>query len=395
MARRYVAAIGRLARVFFDGMDEPRRFVVVLSVVLGIWTVEHLYVGWRLLSLPVFGAGGGRRGLIVALVVGFLSYPLGRLLFHWGLHGAGRVLEYAGAVWMGTLFLFLFAFLAVDIVTLGGLVFRPVVMPLRIVATIVVLLGAGVAWWGGLKSPRIVHEEVRLPDLPPEADGLKIAHLSDIHLGTILGAGRLGTVIRLTDALAPDVIAIAGDLIDSDAGVVEQLVSQLQTLGAPRGVFVVLGNHEYYAGRTRARDLLHGAGYTVLDNQAVEVAPRVWVAGVPDARGSAQTGPPEADLAATLADVPGDDVVVLLQHSPEHEVEAARAGVDVMLNGHTHGGQIWPFHLMVKTAYPHIAGRYEIEGMTQLVSRGAGMWGPPMRLFAPAEIVLVTLRRAD
>jgi predicted MPP superfamily phosphohydrolase len=157
-------------------------------------------------------------------------------------------------------------------------------------------------------------------------------------------------------------------------------------------VLAVLGNHEYYAGRERSRALLRDAGFTVLDNAAVEIRPGAWIAGVPDARGGAQTGVPEADLAAALRGVPAEQAIVLLQHSPENEAEAAAAGIDLMLNGHTHGGQIWPFHLLVRTTYPRLAGRFRHGSMTQLVSRGAGSWGPPMRLLAPAEILLITLR---
>jgi predicted MPP superfamily phosphohydrolase len=228
--------------------------------------------------------------------------------------------------------------------------------------------------------------------LSPAADGLTIVHLTDLHLGTILGDDHLRTIIELTEGLGPDVVAITGDLVDGDAGVVEELLPRLVTLRAPEGVFAVLGNHEYYAGRERSRKLLRDAGFTVLDNAAIEIRPGAWIAGVPDAGGSAQTGAPEADLAAALRGVPAEQGIVLLQHSPESEPQAVSFGVDLMLNGHTHGGQLWPFHLLVKTRYPSLAGRYRHGPMTQLVSRGAGTWGPPMRLFAPREILHITLR---
>jgi predicted MPP superfamily phosphohydrolase len=172
---------------------------------------------------------------------------------------------------------------------------------------------------------------------------------------------------------------------------VEPLLPELRELTAPLGVFAVLGNHEYYAGPDRSREVLQHAGWTVLDNRAVEVAPGVVIAGVPDARGAAQTGAEPADLGATLDGVDPAAAIVLLQHSPGDEQAAADAGVDLMLNGHTHGGQIWPFHHLVALAYPKYAGVHRVGGMTQVVSRGAGYWGPPMRLLAPADVVLVTL----
>jgi predicted MPP superfamily phosphohydrolase len=237
-----------------------------------------------------------------------------------------------------------------------------------------------------------VEVEVMVPGLPADADGLTVVQISDVHLGTLRGRALLDTVLRRVGELDPDVVAITGDLIDGDAGVVERLLPGLERLRAPLGVFAVLGNHEYYAGRERSRKLLADAGYTVLDNASAEVAPGVFVAGVPDPRGSAQTGEAEADLPAALAGLDPAAAVVLLLHSPEMEAAAAAAGVDVMLNGHTHGGQIWPFHLLVKRAYPSLAGVYGHGSMTQVVSRGAGTWGPPMRLLAPSDVVRLTLR---
>jgi predicted MPP superfamily phosphohydrolase len=331
---------------------------------------------------------------VAFLTIAFSTYPLGRILFGLGWHGVGRTLEYLGAVWMGTLMLLCVSLLVADVVTLGGFVLRQWVDGIRTGAVAVALVAAAVAWVGGLRSPRIVELEATLAGLPAAADGTTIAHVSDVHLGTILGRRRLAMIIDRVDGLAPDLVAITGDLVDGDAGVVEEMLPQLRTLAAPRGVYAVLGNHEYYAGRARSRTLLRDAGFTVLDNAAVEAVPGLWIAGVPDARGGEQTGGSEADLARALADVDGS-AVVLLQHSPENEAEVAAAGVGLMLDGHTHGGQIWPFSIPVRWVYPHIAGRYEVGQMTQVVSRGAGQWGPPMRLFAPAEIIHITLRSPE
>jgi predicted MPP superfamily phosphohydrolase len=371
------------------------RFAVFLSVVLSVWLAQHLYVGWRLWSVPLLEAAAARRALAVVLAVGFLTYPLGRILFGIGWHAVGRALEYAGAVWMGTVFLLFALLLIADVVTVGGLVLREWAPTIRTGAAALALVAAGVAWVGGLKAPRIVEVEARIAGLSADADGLRLAHISDVHLGTILGTRRLGMILDRVDRLRPDLVVITGDLVDGDAGVVEEMLPQLRELNVSRGVFAVLGNHEYYAGRDRSRRLLSDAGFVVLDNRAVEIAPGLYLAGVPDARGSQQTGAAEADLEAALADVPTDSATVLLQHSPESERAAAEAGVDLMLNGHTHGGQIWPFHYLVHRAYPHLAGVYKVGGMTQIVSRGAGQWGPPMRLYAPAEIIHVTLRSED
>jgi len=296
---------------------------------------------------------------------------------------------------MGTLFLLLAFLVMVDIITLGGWILRPWVGTLRAAALALALAAAAIGFISARLGPRTVRLEIPIANLPPEADGLTIAHLSDVHLGTILGPSFLDRLIERTDELEPDVVAITGDLVDGDAGVVEEMVPRMRTLTAPRGVFSVLGNHEYYAGRERSRALMRDAGFEVLDNEAHELVAGLYLAGIPDARGSAQTGRPEADLPLTLSGVSDDDAVVLLQHAPENEEQAAAAGVDLMLNGHTHGGQLWPFHYLVRKAYPNYAGVYRVGAMTQIVSRGSGQWGPPMRFLAPSEIILITLRRSD
>jgi uncharacterized protein len=375
-------------------MSPAARVAVFISVVLGIWTLEHLYVGWRLLGLPALSGQTAHRAALALLVAGFLAYPLAQFLGRAG-HLPVGALAWAGAVWMGVVFLLLAFFLAVDVVTVGGLVLKSAVPALRSGAALLALLASLAAVVGGHVRPRVVELEVVLPGLPAASDGLTLVQVSDLHLGGSVGQGRLHRVVDRVLALRPDLVVVTGDLVDGSVPAVEPMLPELERLRAPLGVLAVLGNHEFYAGASASRGLLRAAGYTVLDNAAVEVAPGLFVAGVPDARGARQTGqPPFADLAAALGQVPAESAVVLLQHSPEEEAEAAAAGAGLMLSGHTHGGQIWPFHYAVRAAYRHIAGVYRVGAMTHVVSRGAGLWGPPMRLFAPADVVRITLRSA-
>ncbi len=376
-------------------MSSAARFAVFLAVVLSVWGAQHLYVGWRLTGLPPLAGTTTARWLTGLLVLGFLTYPLGRLLFALGARGVGNALEYVGAVWMGTLFLLVAALLVAELLTLGGLTPNPWTVGIRWTAVGVALVAAFAGWVGGFCSPRVVGHEVELAGLPPEADGTVIALVTDVHLGTILGRGRLESIRQVVERARPDLIAVAGDLIDGDAGVVEELLPELRRLTAPLGVFAILGNHEHYAGPERSRRLLAEAGFTVLDNAAVEVRPELFVAGVPDARGAEQTGSPiRADLDAAFAPVTPGAASVLLLHSPDADLAeaAAAAGCGLILSGHTHGGQIQPFGLLVRLAYPHTAGVARIGETVHIVSRGAGHWGPPMRLGAPAEIWRIVLR---
>ena len=142
----------------------------------------------------------------------------------------------------------------------------------------------------------------------------------------------------------------------------------LQKLRAPLGVWAVTGNHEYYAGLERSVGLLEAAGYTVLRDRAAEIAPGLVLAGVDDLGARRQFG------------------------RTDQADKAAAGGAGLMLSGHTHNGQIWPFNYLVRLSNPLVGGRYEIGGMPVIVGRGTGTWGPRMRLWRPSEIVRITLR---
>jgi predicted MPP superfamily phosphohydrolase len=376
-------------------MGSAARFAVFLAIVLAIWGLQHLYVGWRLLALPPLNGTVAGRWVLFGLVAGFVTYPLGRTLFAMGLRGIGRALEYVGAVWMGTLFLLLAALLIAEVLTAFGYAPAGWTVPIRWTAVGLALVAAVTGWIGGLSPPRLVEHEIFMPGLPPDADGTVVALVSDVHLGTLLGRRWLAATLEVVERAQPDLIAVAGDLIDADAGVVEELVPELRRLAAPLGTWATLGNHEHYAGPDRSRRLLADADFTVLDNAAVEVRPGLWIAGVPDVRGAEQTGSAvQADLGAALGSVPPGDVCVLLLHSPDADMvdKAAAEGCDLILSGHTHGGQLQPFGLLVRLAYPHTAGVTRVGNASHVVSRGAGHWGPPMRLGAPAEVWRITLR---
>jgi len=297
-----------------------------ITVALGIWGLEHLYVGWRLLSLPCFAGGLGRRALLVLLAGGFLAYPAERLLWHAWRFPLAPAVEWLGAVWIGALFLLVAFLLLADLVSLGGLAGAGPTVVIRTTAVFLALLAAGLGLHGGLKRPKIVRVEVPLPGLPRSLDGLQILHVSDLHLGTLTGRRFLDSLTGLALGLDPDLLVITGDLFDSEAEAVEELVPGLQRLRAPLGVYAVLGNHEYYAGASRCARLMEAAGFAVLQSSAAEVAPGLWLVGVPDREGARQTGRPAGDLEAAMEAIPGGAAVILLQHAPEREAEAAASG---------------------------------------------------------------------
>jgi hypothetical protein len=362
-------------------------------IFVGAWLLLHLYVGWRAWS--VLDSARNRVLLVISMAAGFLLYPVGRLTFFHASASVGRVLEYGGAVWIGLMLLAVPSLMAVDAVTLFGLVLRDRLRHLRAGALLLALALSIVAWVAGERAPRVVAVEVEMPRLPTTADGLVVVQLSDLHLGTLIGEGRLETVITQIDAMDADVIAVTGDLVDGDVGLVRTMLPTLERLQAPLGVYAVLGNHELYAGADASQALMREAGFEVLEGRAVEVAEGLWIAGMGDQIRAFDGVGRERLIRNSLASVPGDASVIYLVHAPGAEREIAAAGVGLLLNGHTHGAQIWPAHLLVRWVYPRLGGVFTEGEMTQVVCRGAGQWGPPMRLFAPSEIYRITLRSPE
>ena len=372
-------------------MSQGFRFAAFLSVVLGVWTLMHAYVVARVLSLPWASPAPVRRWVFAGAAFLWALYPAGRILARLAPSAAATVLEFTGAVWMGTLFLLLSALLAADVLTGFGFFFRQAVPWVRGCALAVAGILSIVALVQGLRAPAVVTYEAALAGLPKALDGTRVVQLSDLHLGTLLRHRWLEGVIGQVNDLKPDLVVVSGDLVDGYLPDVEPLVPLLRNLEAPLGVWAVAGNHEVYAGLQGSVRLMESAGFRVLRDASAEAAPGLVLAGVDDLTARRQFGQKGDPVGAALAGIP-EGAVIYLSHSPLQAEEAASLGAGLMLSGHTHDGQIWPFGLLVRMAYPRLAGRMIVGSMVLVVSRGTGTWGPPMRLFRRGEIGLITLR---
>jgi uncharacterized protein len=367
------------------------RFAIFITLVLTVWVLMHLYVFWRLGTMPWVAAHSSIRGLVLAALGLGLSYPLARVLEARGIHAVAWLLELVGANWIGVLFLLLSAILVVDVVTLGGLLFAQVAPQLRSSAVLVAGLFAVIGIVQGLRAPIVRDFEVRLTGLPAERDGLTLVAISDLHLGTLKGERWLTRLLGRVNDLKPDLVIIVGDLVDGNVRHVETLLPVLRQLRSPLGVWAVTGNHEYYAGLEQNVKLLEAAGYHLLRDRWAEATPGLIIAGVDDLTAREQFGQSDDAVEQALANRP-TGATILLSHSPLESKRASAAGANLMLSGHTHAGQIWPFNFLVRLKYPLLAGRYEVDGMPLIVGRGTGTWGPPMRLWRPSEILRIRLR---
>ncbi|MEU3482624.1 metallophosphoesterase [Streptomyces sp. NPDC033754] len=256
-------------------------------------------------------------------------------------------------------------------------------------AAAVALGTVGYGTYGVLRGPRVKRVTVPLAKLARAAHGYRIAVVSDIHLGPILGRAHSQRIVDAINSTQPDLIAIVGDLVD---GTVENLgpaAEPLARLRARHGAFFVTGNHEYFSGADAWVDHVRELGLRPLRNERVEIAAGFDLAGVDDVAGESEGQGP--DFGRALGDRDRARAAVLLAHQPIVIHDAVRNGVDLQLSGHTHGGQLWPGNYLAELANPTVAG-LERYGDTQLyVSRGAGAWGPPVRVGAPSDITIVEL----
>ncbi|MBZ9597645.1 metallophosphoesterase [Streptomyces yangpuensis] len=242
--------------------------------------------------------------------------------------------------------------------------------------------------YGVLRGPSVRRVQVPLAKLPRAAHGFRIAVVSDVHLGPVLGRAHAQRIVDTVNRTQPDLIAIVGDLVDGSVPDLGPAAEPLRGLTARHGSFFVTGNHEYFSGAEQWVEHVRELGLTPLEN-ARRALPHFDLAGVNDIQGEREGSGP--DFRAALGDRDRTRAAVLLAHQPVVIHDAVKHGVDLQLSGHTHGGQLWPGEYLAELANPTVAG-LERYGDTQLyVSRGAGAWGPPVRVGAPSDITVVEL----
>ena len=359
----------------------------------------HAYVGWRL--LPSLGHWPGAQALFAGtLAASWVLMPMGLLARRIKAQPLSDVLAWAGLLFMG-LFSSLFVLtLLRDMVLLIGWIVVALFAdafgwPLFSAwsALAVVLLGAGITLWGLVNARRtaaVVVVEVPMAGLPVALHGFSIAQISDIHIGPTIKRGYLSAIVEAVNALGVDMVAVTGDLVDGSVHDLAHHVAPLAELTSRHGTFFVTGNHEYYSGAPAWVVELRRLGLRVLMNEHVVLqhgGSSLVVAGVTD-HGAHHFDPAQrSDPHAAIAGAPGDALIrVLLAHQPRSAAAAAKAGFQLQLSGHTHGGQFWPWNYFVRLQQPFTAGLDRLEALWVYTSRGTGYWGPPKRFGAPSEI---------
>ncbi|MCL5966816.1 MAG: metallophosphoesterase [Deltaproteobacteria bacterium] len=362
----------------------------------------HAYA--LLKARAALGLGIGATLAAIPLLAALMCAPLiVHFLSRGGHEPAARAVAWAGYLWMGLLFCFLWTNLALDAVNLAaragnailGRGARPALAYTRPVFLAMAGIAVALAGYGALEASRIRVERLRVATekLPPGVRRVRIAQISDLHLGLLVRHRAARGIARILDEQEPDIVVSTGDLVDGQINRLEGLAEIFAQIRPPLGKYAVTGNHEYYAGIVQSLDFTNRAGFAVLRGEAATPGDVVRIAGVDDEMADAFGDARRASEAAALGSAPSPLFTVLLKHRPRI-AEEARGLFDLQLSGHTHGGQIFPFRFVVGLPYPMLEGVFPLGGGGLLrVSRGTGTWGPPMRVLAPPEVTIIDIAR--
>ena len=390
------------------GLPLLYRFITFFLFALAILAGIHSYF-WVRLVRETQMPQPYRTWATLACIAFALSVPVSLMAPRLMPRPWAALAAWPGYIWLGLLLLLLAALVAPDVLRLvfamgRAVSARPQLDPatrlllVRLLAATAVAASALVGAYSifqGLRAPVMRELRIAVPGLPPALAGTTIVQLTDLHIGATKSRRFADDVVRRANALTPDVIAITGDLVEGRFGSVREDTLPLAGLQARLGVFMITGNHEYYSGLREWLPELHRLGIRVLRNEHVVLDADKgggWeLAGIEDWNGRSIEPDGGPDLARALAGHDPRRPVILLSHQPRAIYSAAQAGVGLMLAGHTHGGQIWPFTYLVRLQQPFLEGLHRVGGTQLYVSPGTGYWGPPMRLGTRAEITKITL----
>jgi uncharacterized protein len=377
------------------------RFKIILLAVFGSL---YFYLGYQLIARPAFSAEGQATGWFL---LGLLFANVAWLpLVHWERDEAApsawtEMLEWCAHLSIGFLSFLLFYCLIRDLVLLPLQLFLPLELPLYgLPATGVILsltfvsliLGMALA----LGPPQVIKVEIPIAHLHPGLSELKIVQISDLHIGPTIRKKFVDRVVEIANAQNADLIALTGDIVDGNVNAIREDIAALAKLQSVHGSFYVTGNHEYYWG---VNPILHELRQNRIspllnEHRTLEIAGATLVlAGVTDPSAAHYDPTRASSPAKALEGSPPDaDLRILLAHQPKTSVAAEKAGFDLQLSGHTHGGQFVPWTWVVKFVHRFSGGLGRLQHLWVYVNLGTGYWGPPIRLGAPSEITVLQLK---
>jgi len=378
----------------YQWLQRWRRTEIEMSLFLftfcGIYGLMQYYL-FRRVKLAFPGMAWWAAAPLIVFLALMIFLPIGvRMLERAGRHQTAMWLSAPGHAWLAIIVWFVSLGLVCDVWNLSVSALAKLMpaagslsIPPRAALAVVGFGVAAMAAWGVHEATafRLEHVAVRLANLPPGFRPIRLVQISDLHLGMFMRENSLKRVVELVRQAQPDVLVSTGDLVDSSFHY-DGLSKHLAAIEAPLGKFAVLGNHEFYAGVPHSLRFHSAAGFRVLRGESQLILPGLRIAGVDDPA----AGSPGISISFGRND---GEAMILLKHRPD--VDDA-VDFDLQLSGHTHGGQLFPYSIIVKLINGRLSGLYTLSGGKLLyISRGTGYWGPPMRFLAPPEVTVITI----
>lgn len=375
---------------------------MTVLIFLSVTGAFNYYIYRRLVTSAGIESSGWLWGLRLLVVLLTLSYVLARWWIAADVNFASKGFLWFSSMWLGAgFYLFLITLAAHPVAVVLKLtgaysrieaVFGVNMGTLGLVGVIAcTLVVCGYGYREAHRKAEVTELEIPMKNLPPKLNGFTVVHISDLHLGMSVGTKQFERRVNHINSLNPDLILITGDIIDENPKAYPGIMEQFGKLRAKYGIYAAPGNHEFYHGLRRITHALEEKGVRMLRNEKVEIEEGLNLYGIDDPASERIKGTriPFGDIISPEAKSQAD---ILMYHQPYKFERAAALGIDLMLAGHTHKGQLWPFIYLSKMNYPRVAGHHTVDGSHLYVTRGLGTWGPAMRLGSPPEIVKITLR---
>ncbi|MCM3760183.1 metallophosphoesterase [Alkalihalobacillus oceani] len=363
-----------------------RRALISLSLFLLVYSGLVIYIGWNgwVWLQSVFQL---ENGLIytAAITLAAFSYFISRV-------SSLSIFRIIGAYWLG---IFQYALLLIPLANLAYAILSlfPLDQQMLLFSLGLIVITAVIAMiaYGSFQaySPVIRPYQLHIAKKAENHKSLRIAVASDMHFGTLSGKAHARRLVSLIHQINPDLILLPGDIVDDDPDVFKKkkMGEELSRLNAPLGVYAVLGNHEYYGKKIpEFIEEMAECGVTVLLDETVEVDGSFYLLGRKD-----RTDHTRASVAELTQSLDQSKPVLMLDHQPYELEKAEKAGVDLLLSGHTHRGQLAPNHLFTKRLFEIDWGYHRRKTLHTIVSSGFGFWGPPLRIGSRSEIVQIDL----
>ncbi len=344
-----------------------------------LYSLLHIYLYRRVSSLL---SRSSKLFLLTFSTYMILSPFLWRYLDREGLYAVNYYIALSSLLWMGFVIYFFLTGLVIDLISR----FKPISPRKR--AELTLLLSLILSLYSHIETYhlQVYRFTINTPKLP-EGKEIKILHISDLHLGPVMGEDRIGMVLEVYRRERPHMVVATGDMVDGNMEGKDRLAGLLRLMDPPLGKYAVLGNHEFYRGTGQAVEFLERAGFKVIRCGWVETGDYLAVAGVDDPAGGGV-----CDEERALKGVDPARFVILLKHRPSVKKETLPL-IDLQLSGHSHGGVLFFVGLTVlRLIYETDRGIKEMApGKFIVVSKGVGTGGPPMRLFSPPDVAVITL----